>query len=445
VLDFKKYSRISGEAGWIAGGQFASVLGALVGVRMLTGYLEPRAYGELALWITLVTLSQQVVFAPLGNAVVRFFAPLRDSNALGVFFAAVRWFYLRAIISGAGLAVLGYFVADHWNPGSGSIAALATVYALVLGCGAALDCIQNAARQRAIVAFHGAMGQWLKFPLAVVAIYILHPRAGSAICGYAVAAIVILTSQTAFLRRTFHEDLKGKSGAVVSCLTEKMWRYAWPFAAWAPFTWFQLSADRWSLQHYVDTTHVGLYQAFYQIGYAPISLLTGFVVNLATPVLFDRAGDGTSADRLQLASRFNNIIVLLAVSLTAVAVVITWFLHADICKLLLASAYRSESHLLPWFVLSGGMFAAGQVLTLNSTLGMDTRALLHPKIGTAASGTALTFVLTRFMGMFGTVVAGALFSSGYFIWLVCLNRRSLKRDFSELVFSTTAVVRTRFS
>src|SRR5438874_2297495 len=53
--------------------------------------------------------------------------------------------------------------------------------------------------------------------------------------------------------------------------------YAWPFAAWGIFTWMQTASDRWALQGR-GTSEVGFYAALYQLGYYPMTLLSGFLV-----------------------------------------------------------------------------------------------------------------------------------------------------------------------
>ena len=74
---------IWGEFPWIAIGQTASVLGAIVGVKLLTGALPPNVYGELALAMTAATLVNQIILGPLGNAYSRFYAPAEEAGELG--------------------------------------------------------------------------------------------------------------------------------------------------------------------------------------------------------------------------------------------------------------------------------------------------------------------------------------------------------------------------
>ena len=69
--------RVSIEGSWILIGQGAAVLGSIVGVRVMTGLLNPAAYGELALGMTAATLVNQTILGPLLNGVSRFYARRR--------------------------------------------------------------------------------------------------------------------------------------------------------------------------------------------------------------------------------------------------------------------------------------------------------------------------------------------------------------------------------
>src|SRR5689334_3505256 len=70
---------------WIVAGQTLAVLGSLVGVRLLTRNLEPEEYGGLALGMTISTFTAQILFAPVGQAAVRYFRPAVDGGALNAF------------------------------------------------------------------------------------------------------------------------------------------------------------------------------------------------------------------------------------------------------------------------------------------------------------------------------------------------------------------------
>jgi O-antigen/teichoic acid export membrane protein len=76
----ERFRRLSKEGLWIVTGQVATIAGSLVGVRILTGLMTSRQYGELALGMTIATLVNQVILGPLGNG-----APLAANRLLNYF------------------------------------------------------------------------------------------------------------------------------------------------------------------------------------------------------------------------------------------------------------------------------------------------------------------------------------------------------------------------
>jgi len=88
-----------------------------------------------------------------------------------------------------------------------------------------------------------------------------------------------------------------------------------------------------------------------------------------------------------------------------------------------ASQYQSVSYLLPWVVLAGGLFAAGQVLGLKLMSDMKPAAMTLAKIVTALLGVLLNIYFASVAGLNGVVGALVGFSVIYFMWMVFLSVR----------------------
>ena len=91
-----RYRRLGTEFLWISLGQAIAVLGAIFGVRILTGVLAPDVYGQLALGMTVATFVNVVVLGPLSNGATRFYALAREVGGLPGYFAAVKRLLLQA-------------------------------------------------------------------------------------------------------------------------------------------------------------------------------------------------------------------------------------------------------------------------------------------------------------------------------------------------------------
>jgi O-antigen/teichoic acid export membrane protein len=416
------------EVLWVGCGQLLAAVGALVGVRLLTSVLAPVTYGEVALGMTLATLTQQFILFPLSGAFLRFFPPAQEARELAAYLRAARALVAQATVLvglvGALLALtLWLWGQIRWLP----LLILASCFALFSGYGAALEGIQNGARQRLIVAWHQSLGQWLRFALAMVLVLLLGATSITVMLGYVLASAIVLVSQFSFLRWKIPYARMAATAidvAAVSNWRRQMRHYSWPFATWGLFTWGAVASERWALQFFVQTSDVGLYTVLYQVAYYPVILLAGAMSQLVSPVLFGLAGDASDPARLQKARSWNQRLVLAILGVTALATTAAFGAHSYVFGILVALEYRVVSPLMPWLVLSGGLFAAGQAATLFLLSSTRTQKLIAPKITTAIFGILFNFAGAYLAGLEGVVLASLAFSALYFVWIMILGTLS---------------------
>jgi O-antigen/teichoic acid export membrane protein len=418
-----RFQRLGRELIWISLGQGLAVLGALVGVRLLTSVLTPDIYGQLALAMTLALLVNQVLLGPLSGAALRFYAPAHEKGELSAFLAALR----RLLTNASGLVLLTASIISVALLLAGQISlfwlAVATFsFALLSGLNSILDSLQNAARQRSIVAWHQALVSWGRYLLATGMVLLVGATSTVAMTGYALATFLVLLSQLWF----FWRMVRPTTGISVSTTASpQRWRtqiftYGWPFAAWGIFSWAQLASDRWALQMFATTQDVGLYAVLYQLGFYPIMILTGLMVQLVSPVLFRRAGDASDTSRMQQVYALNWRLTLGALLLTGVAALLSFALNEPIFRWLVAPDYRAVAWLLPGMALAGGLFATGQFASISVLSGAETRGLIAPKIATALLGASLNMLGAARWGITGVVCASAITAAVYLIWTLCL-------------------------
>jgi O-antigen/teichoic acid export membrane protein len=423
--DRERFRRLSKEGLWIVLGQAAAVLGGLIGVRLLTELLEPAAYGELALGLTVAALVNQVVLGPLANGVARFYAPAQEQRDLGGYLRAARALvsaatmaiFLLALAALAGLVIAG---RAQWL----AITGAALAFAALSGYNAILNGIQNAARQRAIVALHQGIEPWARFLVAAGLLLWLGASSTVAMIGHAIAVLFVLGSQYVFYRRTLD--------ATAPVENQKIWqrqicRYSWPISVFGIFTWLQLASDRWALELFSTTREVGTFSALLQLGYYPMAMASTMAMQFLAPIFYQRAGDASDSGRTAAVSRLSWKLTALALGATGAVFLLALLFHRQIFSLLVAREYAHVSGLLPWMLLAGGIFAAGQSIALNLMSQMRTQAMMVAKIVTAILGTALNLAGAYWLGTAGIVIAAVLFSVLYFAWMALLSVRSPRR------------------
>jgi O-antigen/teichoic acid export membrane protein len=425
--------RLAPEALLIGAGQGTAALGSIASVRVLTSLLRPSAFGEFALALTGATLAQQLILGPVATASVRYYAPAAESRTLGTYVRATIALFLIGSLILLGLSILlgaCFLLAGHRQMLHSLHVAF--LFAWVSSASSILDGIQNAARQRAIVAMHQGSGAWLRLALVIVAARAFGASSTGILWAYSAGYALLMASQAFFLFRTLRRAGSLARSGSARPLLASMCRYAWPFSTWGIFTWLQSASDRWALGAYRGLHQAGLYQSLYQIGYYPAAMLTQFLLQVCMPVVFERAGAGGDAKRQRVAERFNNTLTGIVLCATLLGAALSYCGGHRLLALLLAPDYRSQSALITPLILASGCFSAGQIASLNCMTSFSTHRLIAPKVVTAMAGMGLNVWGAVYSGTSGVAAAQVIFSVTYLWWILRLNRRNVLPAFAPM-------------
>jgi len=417
----QSFGRISGEALWIILGQVIMVAGSLVGVRLLTGSLEPEVYGEFALGLTIVALINQLVLGPLSNGATRFYSLAVERSDISNYLKAVKQLVIKSaifilLVTICGLLILLLFVKTKFLV----FGFACVIFALISGINSVLNGVQNAARQRSIVALHQGLATWTQYFFAVVFVICLGHNSENVMLGFILSSLLILFSQLYFFKHTI-------SSGSVNQLVSSNWGkeivdYSWPFAAWGIFTWAQIASDRWALSAFSPMRELGLYAVLFQLGYAPVSLATNMLVQLLAPIYFQRAGKVSDIVKIEKVNKLNLKLTIISLAFTFIMFGAVLALHKQIFAIFVAPEYRVNSYLLPWLALAAGFFATGQITSINLMSQLRTKTMLAVKITTASLGLGLNFLGSYFYGIKGVVFGVLAFSFVYLMWMFLLTR-----------------------
>ena len=415
------------EGGWVLLAQLASVFGSLALVRVLTEYLSPAEYGDLALALSVGGVITQVITGGIGNSISRFYSIALKEKKLYSYYKAslILTFYaiVFSFIAGS-ITVLYLYKIDQtaWV----LLAMLVLIFSIINFCNTFVTNIQNAARKRLIVALNTGLDALLKVLLVLYILKKFNSSSEVVIVGYILGAVIVTVLQIFFLLKLINTQIFIKEYSSKQEWIKKMWSYAWPFSTWGMFSWAQQISDRWALNTFSSIENVGQYVAVFQLGYTPIIILTTLAVSFIGPILFQHAGD--NSDPLMSLKVHKMTWKLTAISLvvTVLAFIFTFLCHNWLFKFLVAESFREASNYLPWLALAGGIFASGQVLSLNLMSQMKSKEMILIKIITAIVGIAANVLGAWKFGISGVILGLITFSLIYFTWMAFLTESHIK-------------------
>lgn len=401
--------RLGSEAGWVFGGQLLSLVGTLVGVRILTEYLSPSVYGVLGLSLTIVALYTEVIIGGLVGAFTRFYSIASRAKDVRGYVRGVRTLLLVAVaIAIFLLLAISPFLISGFEGVTFTIGLVVATFAILFGINATLNAVLNGARRRSLVALNSVVDAWLKIGLAVLAIHWFGSSATSVLTAYAASLTLVLLHQVyrvSQLRDSGSESEQRR-------WTREMFLFAWPASVWGIFTWAQLVVDRWSLQFFYTTTEVGLYATVLQLGYFPMSLFMGMLGTFFTPIVFSKTDDQS-----KLMDKSQDVIwqrvFVLGVTATILIALIAWGLKGWVFALFTAEAFRGMSVYLPAMVLAGGLYGTASLLQVRLMSHMRMMQLAKIMVTSALIGVLLTLWLASEFGVYGVVLAKVLFAVFY--------------------------------
>ncbi len=410
------------EFSYVAFGQGIAFIGALILVRVLTENLPPEEYGYLALSLTLVGLVNQSIMGGITVGIGRFYTVAEQEKAIKGFLReatrVVCYGGTVVVVLGINVLLVLYLNTDtRWMP----LTLVAIIFSMLSAVNGVLNSIQNSARQRLPVALHGALDALLKIVFLILFIKAFGPNGTVIISAYCLSLFVVIVSQFITLSKTCGKQLNSQheSGE----WAKKIWAFSWPFSIFGIFTWAQQSSDRWALEYFVTSGDVGQYAVLFQIGYTPTVFAVGIITSYLGPIIYQKSG--THKNQWQDIGVHNLTlkVVFITLLLTAVAFVTTVIMHDWIFELLVSYEYRAKSHLLPWMVLSGGIFAASQVLAMKFISEMKSRDLMTVKIVTAIFGMVLNVISVIIAGLDGAVFGLLVFSLSNLLYMLLLSGR----------------------
>lgn len=422
----KKYIQ---EFLWVVLGNTINILGVLIIIKLFTKQLSQEEYGIYYLSLTVSIFVNQIFFGPLGNSVSRYFLisleKFTSEDLLSTsYLLGKKIVYILTIFLLLTLCILikvdGYrFV----------ILVISTYfYSIFTGISAIVSSLQNINRERKVVALFQILDAINKIIFTFIFINFFNKNANVVSIASTFSAFILLIFQIAYVVKNEGSLHFNRNVGMNKEWSKKLVNFSLPFSVWGVFTWAQISSDRWFLQKFSDTNSIAKYAVLFQIGYYPLTILMGYVVQTITPLLFHKAGDGFDPKMKADSTSLNLKVSVISILLSLIAFLFIYIFHDLIAVLLTSSKYYEISKYFPFMILSGGLFATSQILSLDFLSNLRINELMIIKITTSLVGIMLSYFFIKDLGFIGAIYSNFSFSLLYLITIFIIITYRFKKN-----------------
>ena len=177
-------------------------------------------------------------------------------------------------------------------------------------------------RSRIVVAISQGSVVWIRLIFGIIIFVFTYQITSSILLGYLIGSLFVLIIQLLFFSFTYKLENKPSMNYVNSDRTwrKRIYNYALPFTYWGIFTWGLLASDKWALGYFSTIEDVGIYSAVYQLGFAPLLLISGFLDQFISPIIYERVANKKDSN-FNYENGFWNIIKLSFVFLFSMIIV----------------------------------------------------------------------------------------------------------------------------
>ena len=406
-MNFNLIKGYTKEFSWVFLGQFLTIIVTIGAIKIITHLFPPDIFGYFSYGMTLALGFNQLLFGPLSGSFSRFYSISFDNNNINSFYLIIRNILKRSVknilIITALLVVTGEilnFKLDY------IFFILIVIYSILTGLLSSINALHSAKRNRKLIAIIGSIEPLTRVIIILLLFILFIDSPITLISSYIISTLLILIISLIFLN---DYKIKKIENVVEDLgLKKDILKYSNQTSLWGIFTWIYLSSDKWLLEYFSSDFDVGIYVVLLQIGFYPMSLVGGLLIQFFSPIFFEKINK--SGDNHL---KFDNIIkklILGTLFLSAIVSLTSVFCHEIVFDILTDERYSEYSYLLPFMIFSGGLFSASQLLSMSYQYNLKMKILMNGKIITSFLGIVLNLLGVYYNGIIGLAISSIVYS-----------------------------------
>jgi O-antigen/teichoic acid export membrane protein len=416
LSSFKK--KLLGDGVWVFSGQVGVGVVTLAGVRLLTEFVPPKVYGNVALVTGIAVLFNGFLCAPFLQAAYRFYSEAVCTGNISVLRRTIYGLLMKSVTALVVTILLGGIIYCSLKDAP-YIVVLVLASLLVVEIYRQLELsLLGAARRQRAVAIWQTSEALCRPAFAILVVVLIGATSQSVLLGYlaATGGILLCVHLLPFkLEGTGNSNATGK---VDEHMKKEIRRYALPLMPLALVAWVSSLSDRYIIGIILGSEQVGIYSAAYGLIHKSVLMGCGIITLTLLPVY----NNAVSEQNNYVAEKVFRMWLLITTTITAISVIGVFFFNKWIAFLLLAEQYRSSAVLMPWFAAGFAGYALACVFEGYLYAHKHTKVLVLGHSIVAVTSIAVTIPLVIFWKLKGAAIACTIYFFIHLIVMVCLTQ-----------------------
>ena len=426
-------NKLLNEGIWVFLTQISSILLNIILISIVASKLNVSQYGSLALIMTIQAFFSLIFYGTINNGVLRYSSICnqlnKNSNFVNIVIKISLIIGTLLTIIGFALTIFFYLVGfkNYVQPFN-----VVLITSILIGTIDFLTSVILSLRKRKILFIIKTLEGIIKI---LVLYFATLSNYLSVLYIYLITSIIICLTILAYFKNTFPNFLLATLSLIIIGL--KKYTGIAPISLLGYFRWAQQNSLKWALELIVSRRELGLYNALSQIAYTPVIILFGVILNLITPIIYEKINpsllNNESKRILNHILKFSTVSLFLIVFGAIILVPSSNY----IVGLIFPIEYQEVSRFLPFVFVAGGLYSTGNILA-NIPFSINSpKILLKPNIYSSIIGISLSFVLVYFFGLSGGILALLLHGLLYYFLVVL----SVKGFLSSLIFQKSVLLK----
>ena len=399
MTGFFEKKRLFKDGAWVSIGQIGSAAGTLIGIRILTEYVDPKLFGAVTLIVGLVALALGTLTSPVMQAALKFYPEYSDGRIVELR-STVHDILIKRSAIFLSLIALATPLGVFYFHIEVSLILLCALLLIVDSMRSFEMAMLNAARKHTAYALISVGEAWGRPIAAGLAVYIMGADVKSILMAYAIITGSILLCFY-IVAKPHTEAIEGAKMNDKKTLKNLIHQYSLPLVPMSALGWMNGVGDRYLIGALLGLEQAGIYAAVYGLMSRPFLISSGIVELTLRPLYNKFVAQGKDNDARNLLVKW-----LLSVALITGAGFAVIALFDDLLiDILLAEKYRSGVTLMLW-IAAGYVFLAltDVFVKVCYAYGFTRRILVVQVIGAVLSMVSAVVGIKLF-GLLGAAMA----------------------------------------